>query len=175
VGRNEPDAAANASSTLSSHKLKHPVKLLVATEFTSKHQPSEDTIYSSFIKRLYEFANVTGTSIGAAKRQQAILRAREEKEWLVVFLQFEVDNLQAGRLVLNSPDLEVKYFVFAAGSGEQKTKGKVYYQAIGGAKARKDNWPNGPPIKITAEATGIEAAERVHDWLIAAATTPFKR
>jgi hypothetical protein len=135
-------------------------------QFTSKHQPSEDTIYASFIKRLNEFLNVSGASIGEAKRQQAILRAREEDESLVVLLQFEIDNFQEGRLVLNSPDLEVKYFVFAPRSGELKTKGKVYYQAIGGAKARKDNWPTGTPIRITAEATGIEVAERVHDWLL---------
>ena len=124
------------------------------------------TIYASFIEHLNEFTNVSGTSIGDLKRQQAILRAREETESFVVLLQFEIDNFQEGRLVLNSPDLEVKYFIFAPGTGEQKTKGKVYYQAIGGAKMRKDNWPNGPPIKITVEAAGIEAAERVHDWLL---------
>jgi hypothetical protein len=149
-----------------SHRLTRKVELLIGRQFTSKRQPSEDTIYASFIQRLNEFANVSGASIGDVKRQEAILRAREEKEALVIFLQFEVDNFQEGRLVLNSPDLEVKYFVFAAESGELKTKGKVYYQAIGGAKARKSNWPTGTPIKITAEAAGIEAAERVHDWLL---------
>lgn len=149
-----------------SHRLSRKVHLLIGRQFTSKHQPSEDTIYASFVQRLNEFANVSGASLGDIKRQQAILRAREEKEALVIFLQFEVDNFQEGRLVLNSPDLEVKYFVFGAGSGELKTKGKVYYQAIGGAKARKDNWPTGTPIRITAEAAGIEAAERVHDWLL---------
>lgn len=149
-----------------SHRLSSTVHLLIGRQFTSKHQPSEDTIYASFMQRLNEFANVSGASIGDIKRQEAILRAREEKEALVIFLQFEVDNFQEGRLVLNSPDLEVKYFVFAARSGEVTTKGKVYYQAIGGAKARKDNWPTGTPIRITAEAAGIEAAERVHDWLL---------
>ncbi|MCM3906316.1 MAG: hypothetical protein ND866_31905 [Pyrinomonadaceae bacterium] len=71
--------------------------------------------------------------------------------------------------MLNSPDLEVKYFIFEPGTGQEKAKGKVYYQAIGGAGMRKDNWPNGPPIKITVEAAGVEAAERVHDWLLVAA------
>ena len=149
-----------------SHRLTQPVHLLIGRQFTSKHQPSEDTIYSSFIQRLNEFDKVRGASIGDVKRQQAILRAREEQESLVIFLQFEVDNFQEGHLVFNSPDLEVKYFVFEPRSGELKTKGKVYYQAIGGAKARKDNWPTGTPIRITAEAAGIEAAERVHDWLL---------
>jgi hypothetical protein len=31
---------------------------------------------------------------------------------------------------------------------------------------KKDNWPNGTPVKITTEAVGIEAAEQVRDWLI---------
>lgn len=163
------DSAPRVENEKGNHKLERKVELLVARQLTSKQLPSEATIYASFIKRLNEFTNVSGTSIGDVKRQQAILRAREETESFVVLLQFEIDNFQEGRLVLNSPDLEVKYFIFAPGTGELKTKGKVYYQAIGGAKMRKDNWPNGPPIKITVEAAGIEAAERVHDWLLVAA------
>ncbi len=162
------ESAPRVGSEKGNHKLERRVKLLVARQLTSKHLPSEATIYASFIKRLNEFTNVSGTSIGDLKRQQAILRAREETESFVVLLQFEIDNFQEGRLVLNSPDLEVKYFIFAPGTGELKTKGKVYYQAIGGAKMRKDNWPNGPPIKITVEGAGIETAERAHDWLLVA-------
>lgn len=156
------------------HNLDRKVTLLVARQLTSKHQPSETTIYASFIKRLNEFANVSCTSIGDAKRQQAILRARGESESFVVLVQFEIDNFQEGSLVLNSPDLEVKYFIFEPVTGKEETKGKVYYQAIGGAKMRKDNWPKGPPIKITVEAAGIEAAERVHDWLLAASMPQHK-
>ena len=156
-------------------KPERPVKLLVLKQSTSKHLLSEDTIYVSFIKRLNEFPNVQGTSIGEAKRQQAVLRARQETESFVILLQFEIDNFQEGRLVLNSPDLEVKYFVFAPVSGQLRTKGKVYYQAIGGAKMRKDNWPNGPPIKITVEAAGVEAAERIHDWLWVTATSHIRK
>ncbi|HYN25934.1 MAG TPA: hypothetical protein VES69_12910 [Pyrinomonadaceae bacterium] len=163
------DSVPKVGNEKGNHKLEREVKLLVARQLTSKQLPSEATIYASFIKRLNEFTNVSGTSIGDVKRQQAILRAREETQFFVVLLQFEIDSFQEGRLVLNSPDLEVKYFIFAPGTGQQKTKGKVYYQAIGGAKMRKDNWPNGPPIKITVEAAGIETAERVHDWLLAAA------
>ena len=163
------DSTPRVGNEKSNHNLEHKVKLLVARQLTSKHLPSEATIYASFIKRLNEFTNISSTSIGDVKRQQTILRARAETESFVVWLQFEIDNFQEGRLVLNSPDLEVKYFIFAPGTGQLKTKGKVYYQAIGGAKMRKDNWPNGPPIKITVEAAGIEAAERVHDWLLVAA------
>lgn len=164
--KTDTDATQKSAHPQGSHRLTRKVQLLIGRQFTSKRQRSEDTIYASFIERLNEFANVSGVSIGDIKRQEAILRAREEQEGLVIFLQFEVDNFQEGRLVLNSPDLELKYFVFAGRSGELKTKGKVYYQAIGGAKARKDNWPTGTPIRITAEAAGIEAAERVHDWLL---------
>jgi len=31
---------------------------------------------------------------------------------------------------------------------------------------KRDNWPNGTPIRMTTEAVGIEAAEQVRDWLI---------
>ena len=46
------------------------------------------------------------------------------------------------------------------------TKDKIYFQAIGGARARKDEWPKGPPLKITPAAAGIAAADRLHDWLV---------
>ena len=145
------------------------MSLLVARRVTSKHLPSEATIYASFIKRLNEFTNVSGTSIGDLKRQEAILRARAESESFVVLLHFEIDNFQEGSLVLNSPDLEVKYSYLRRALACSKQKAKFIYQAIGGAKMRKDNWPKGPPIKITVEAAGIETAERVHDWLLVAA------
>ena len=163
------ETSPGSAHNLGNHKLERKVNLLVARRVTSKHLPTEATIYASFIKRLNEFTNVSSTSIGDVKREEAILRARAEPESFVVLLHFEIDNFQEGRLVLNSPDLEVKYYVFAPGSGQLKAKGKVYYQAIGGAKMRKDNWPKGPPIKITVEAAGIETAERVHDWLLVAA------
>lgn len=141
------------------------VKLLIARQRTPKQFMSEDTIFACFLQRLNEFTGVSGSALGELKREDAIKRARNEAESFVVLLQFEIDNFQGGRIVLNSPDLEVKYFVYAPRTGELKTKGKVYYQAISGAGARKANWPKGPPIKITAEAAGIEAADRLHDWL----------
>lgn len=151
----------NSTSVESAQK----VKLLVARQRTSKQFMSEDTIFACFLQRLNEFTGVSGSPLGELKRGDAIKRARNEAESFVVLLQFEIDNFQGGRIVLNSPDLEVKYFVYAPRTGDLKTKGKVYYQAISGAGARKANWPKGPPIKITAEATGVEAADRLHDWL----------
>ena len=160
----EDDAETLGRNSTSAESVQK-VKLLVARQRTSKQFISEDTIFARFLQRLNEFTGVSGSSLGELKREDAIKRARNEAESFVVLLQFEIDNFQGGRIVLNSPDLEVKYFVYAPRTGELKTKGKIYYQAISGAGARKANWPKGPPIKITAEATGIEAADRLHDWL----------
>ena len=146
-------------------ELKRKVTLLLATDLTKRHLPSEDTIYASLIKRLNEFTNVSGTAIGELNRDQVVKRAKAETESFVVLLQFDIDNIQNGKPVINSPDLEVKYFVFAPGTGEQQLKGKLYYQAIGGAHGRKSTWPAGPPIKITGEAAGSEVAERLYAWL----------
>jgi len=126
------------------------------------------------IKRLNEFTNVSGTAIGELNRDQVIKRAQAETESFVVLLQFDIDNVQNGKPVINSGDLEVKYFVFAPRTGEQQLKGKLYYQAIGGAHGRKDTWPAGPPIKITGEASGIEVAERLYAWLSVAIGTNEK-
>ncbi len=173
VNPNADEKSTKTDSKPAAEELKHKVILVVARELTKKHLISEDTIYTSFITRLNEFTNVTGTSIGDLKRNQAIKRAQRENDSFVVLLQFEIDNFQNGRIVLNSPDLEVKYFVFAPRTGQQQLKGKLYYQAIGGAHGRKDNWPDGPPIKITAEAAGSEVAERLYAWL--AATVGIKQ
>ena len=66
---------------------------------------------------------------------------------------------------MNSQDLEIEYFVLAPHTGKKQTKGKVYFQGIGGGRMRKDNWPNGTPIKITPEGAGIEAADGLYFWL----------
>ena len=152
----------------SRRELRHKVTLLMARDLSNKHLSTEDTIYASLIKRLNEFRNVSGTSIGDLKREQVIKRAKAETESFVVLLQFDIDNIQNGKIVMNSPDLEVKYFVFAPRTGVQQLKGKLYYQAIGGAHGRRDTWPAGPPIKITVEAAGTEVAERLYAWLAVA-------
>ncbi|PWT83537.1 MAG: hypothetical protein C5B44_00420 [Acidobacteria bacterium] len=146
------------------------ITVLVGRQPTSRHLLSEDTIYSAFIERLSQQRNVAAVPIGdIKKRDDAVKRAKSETERYVVLLQLEIDNFQQGTIVLNSPDLEVKYIVLAPVTGQQKFKGKVYYQAIGGARARKDAWPNGPPIKITPEAAAIAAADGLYDWLLLSA------
>jgi hypothetical protein len=142
------------------------IKVLVARQPTSKSLPSEDAIYASFLDRLNEFPALAATSIGDLERNQAVKRAQTETDAFVVLMKFEIDSVQRGTIVLNSPDLRITYFVFAPRSGKERTKDKIYYQAIGGARARKDEWPKGPPLKITPAAAGIAAAERLHDWLV---------
>ena len=147
--------------------LRQRVKVLVGRQPTSRRLLSEDTIYSAFVQRLNEQKNIQATAIGdIRKRSAAVKRAQSETDQFVVLLQLEIDNFQEGTIVLNSPDLEIAYAVFEPVTGKEKYKGKVYFQAIGGARARKDAWPNGPPIKITPEAAAIAAADGLYDWLL---------
>jgi len=150
------------------------INVVVARQSTSKTLPSEDVIYASFVNRLNELATVATTSIGDLNRDQAIKRAKAETDAFVVLMQFEIDSFQHGTIVMNSPDLKITYFVFAPRSGKEMTKDKIYFQAIGGARARKDEWPKGPPLKITPAAAGIAAADRLHDWLVLVLRAPEK-
>jgi hypothetical protein len=84
----------------------------------------------------------------------------------VVLVHFGIDSFQEGTILLNSQDLIVEYSVFAPTTGKQQSKGKVYFQQVGGGRLRKSEWPTGTPIKITTEATGIEAAEQLYAWLL---------
>ena len=127
---------------------------------------SEDTIFAEVVSHLSEFRNVTAASVGDLKRDAAVKRAKSESESIVVLVQFEVDAFQHGTYFPNSPDLDVKVFVFAPQTGQKKFEGKVYYKAVGGPMLKKDNWPAGTPIRITTEAVGIEAAEQVRDFLM---------
>jgi len=143
------------------------IRVLVGRQPTSRRLLSEDTIYAAFVQRLNQQKNVEATAIGdLKKRADGVKRARAESDRFVVLLQLEIDNFQEGTIVLNSPDLEINYLVFSPVTGQQKYRGKVYYQAIGGARARKDAWPNGPPIKITPEAAAFAAADGLYDWLL---------
>ena len=146
-------------------ELNYPVHLLIAKQNTSKHLATEDVIFNSFIHRLNELPNIKGTLIGNLKREGAAKRALAETDAYVVLLQFEIDNFQGGKVVINSPDLEVKYFVFPPRTVQPQLRGKIYYQSLGGPQGRKANSPSDPPIRITVEAAGHEAAERLYFWL----------
>jgi len=146
--------------------LKHKVSLVVAREPTSQRLLSEEAIFSHFVNHLNEFANVTVTDAGELKRDEAVKRAKTETDAVVVLMQFDIDEFQAGTIIVNPQDMDVKLVAFAPQTGQKKLDGKVYYKAVGGPMLKRDNWPNGTPIRITTEAVGIEAAEQIHDWLI---------
>jgi hypothetical protein len=159
-----PETDKKPSSIPTGRELSRKASLIVGKQNSSKRLLSEDTIFGSFVQQLAGFKNVSTTSVGELKHDAAVKRAKSETEAIVVLLEFDVDEFQNGTYIVNSPDLDVKILVFAA--GKKKFEGYVRYQAVGGPMLKKDNWPSGPPIKITTEAVGIEAAEQVRDWLI---------
>ena len=161
-----PEPDDKAATKTPNRELRHKVSLIVAREFSSKRLLSEEAIFSNFVKRLNEFANVTVTDAGDLKRDHAVKRAKTETAAAVVLVQFDVDEFQAGTIIVNPKDLDVKVVAFAPRTGQKKFEGKVYYKAVGGPMLKRDNWPSGTPIRMTTEAVGIEAAEQIHDWLI---------
>lgn len=161
-----PETDKKQSSITNARELTRKTSLIVAKQNSSKHLLSEDTIFARFVQRLSEFKNVTTTSVGDLKHDAAVKRAKSETDAVVVLIEFDVDEFQNGTIFLNSPDLDLKIKVFAPRTGKKQFEGNVYYKAVGGPMLKKDNWPSGPPVKITTEAVGIEAAEQVRDWLI---------
>ena len=157
---------ATPSTKASTASLPEKIHLLVARQTTRKHSQSEDGVFSSFVKRLNEYANVECVPIGDMKRSQAAARAKAETADPVVILTFDIDSYADGTIILNSQDLEIEYFVFAPRSGKKQTQGKVYFQGVGSGRLRSSNWPNGTPVKMTPEAAGIEAAESLYQWLV---------
>ena len=161
-----PQTDSDTTSKPDARELKERVSLLIGREPSSKHLLSEDAIFTTFIRELNEFKNVTATSIGDIKRDHAVKRAKSETAPIVVLMQFDVDEFQSGTIILNPQDLDIRVLVFEPHTGRKKFEGKVYYKAVGGPMLKRDNWPNGTPVRMTTEAVGIEAAEQVRDWLI---------
>lgn len=154
-----------AEKPLAPGELPSKVRLLVARQPTSKHLHTEDQILASFVKQLNRYENIDATSVGDVKEGQAVERAKAETDAFVILITFDIDRFQGGTIIMNSQDLEIEYFVLAPHTGKKQTKGKVYFQGIGGGRMRKQDWPNGTPIRITPEATGIEAADGLYFWL----------
>lgn len=161
-----PQPETEAKPKNDGRELKYKVSLVVARELSSHRLLSEEAIFSNFVTRLKEFTNVTVTDAGDMKRAHAVKRAKQETDAAVVLVRFDVDEFQAATIIVNPQDLDVKVVVFLPQTGQKKFEGKVYYKAVGGPMLKRDNWPNGTPIRITTEAVGIEAAEQVRDWLI---------
>jgi hypothetical protein len=161
-----PETDKTPPTTTTGRELSQKATLVIGRQMSSKRLLSEDAIFSNFVKQLSEFKNVTAISVGDLKHDAAVKRAKSETEKIVVLVEFDVDEFQSGTIILNSPDLDVRVLVFAPRTGQKKFEGKVYYKAVGGPMLKRDNWPNGTPIRITTEAVGIEAAEQVRDWLM---------
>lgn len=167
--------APDTEKPLGPGELPSKVRLLVARQPTSKHLHAEDQILASFIKQLNRYENIEATSVGDVKEGQAVERAKAETDAFVILISFDIDRFQRGTIILNSQDLEIEYYVLTPGTGKKQTKGKVFFQAIGGGRMRKSDWPNGTPIRITTEATGIEAADGLYFWLRLAAVKKAKQ
>ena len=165
---------SDATRPLHPGELPGKVRLLVARQPTSRHLLTEDQIFQSFVKQLNRYENIEATSVGDVKEDRAVERAKTETEAFVILMKFDIDSFQGGTIILNSPDLQIDYSVLAPQTGKKQAKGKVYFQAIGGGRMRKSNWPNGTPIRITPEATGIEAADGLYFWLKLAAMKKAK-
>jgi hypothetical protein len=161
-----PHTENDAKPRTDGRELKHKVSLVVARERSSYGLLSEESIFAAFVARLKEFTNVSVSDVGDLKRDLAVKRAKKETESAVVLVQYDVDEFQAGSIIVNPQDMDVKVFVFAPQSGQKKFEGKVYYKSAGGPMLRRDNWPSGTPVRMTTEAVGIEAAEQVRDWMI---------
>ena len=166
VSAPSPTVEESKSTNPNTRELSERVNLVVGSEFSSRRMRSEEAILANFVKQLNEFKNVNATTIGDLNRDRARKRAKQETETIVLLLQFDIDSFQKGTYILNSPDLDVRVLAFGPRTGQEKFKGKVYYKAQEGPMLKRDNWPGGTPIKITAEAVGVEVAEQVHDWLL---------
>ena len=173
-----PPVVTNGTSSPGPEKplgsLPNKVQLLVARQPTSKHLGTEDQIFASFVKQLNRYENIEATAIGDLKESQAIERAKTETEAFVILMKFDIDSFQNGTIITNAQDMEIEYSVIASQTGKKQTKGKVYFQSIGGGRMRRDGWPNGTPIRITPEGTGIEAADGLYFWLKLAAARSKK-
>jgi hypothetical protein len=165
----DPVENPEADKPLRPGELPSKVRLLVGRQPTAKHLHTEDQIFASFVKQLNRYENIEATSFGDVKEGQAVDRAKAEEDAFVILITFDIDRFQGGTIIMNSQDLEIEYFVLAPHTGKKQTKGKVYFQGIGGGRMRKQDWPNGTPIRITPEATGIEAADGLYFWLRLAA------
>lgn len=120
-------------------------------------------IFFNFNKRLNESATFAAKTIGSMKRDDAERRAKAEQEAYTIYLEVQPDLYQQGTLVMNSPDLIIRFYILAPVTGKVKGKGKVYYQAMAGSRSRTGDLGD-TTIKITPEAAGIEAADLVLDW-----------
>jgi hypothetical protein len=158
------DKSTNETKAPAEQKPALKVKLLVSSLHTKKRLATEEVIYSSFVKRLNELIAPSASALGELTNDQAVERARRETESYLVLLQFEIDMVQDGRLIVNSPNLEVFCIVYERKTGKKLAKDRVFYQPIGGMGTRTSG--PGALVQITPEATGITAADQLRGQLL---------
>ena len=169
-GRRAPRAPQPGTAPAPVIELPHPeparqkrvlpnVSLLVAGHIEKKSD-SAQTIYNKFVARLG--ASMRVTSLDLVKHEEAERRARSEAENYVIWLELDRDAYQGGRVIFNSPDYVIRYSILAPRTAEVKAKGKVYYHAINGPRARRGAEA---VVKITPEDAGEAAADMVLDLL----------
>jgi hypothetical protein len=117
-----------------------------------------EVIYNSFAIHLG--ASMKVASIGLARRDEAVKRAREEAWPFVAYIEFEFESFRDGAVVFSSPDILVKYAVVDVQTGNTKAKGTVYFRPMHGGRPGSGEGA----IKITPESAGQEAADQVLDW-----------
>jgi hypothetical protein len=142
------------------------VTLFVAAHI-EKTSDRAETIFNKFVERLAQ--SMQTTSLGLIKHGDAEKRARAETENYVIWLELDRDSYQQGRVIFNSMDYVVRYSILAPQTAQVKAKGKVYYQAMGGARTRQDEQS---VVKLTPEDAGQAAADMVLDWLAFIAARP---
>ncbi|HVG29716.1 MAG TPA: hypothetical protein VM864_08475 [Pyrinomonadaceae bacterium] len=147
-----------------------PKVALVVAARVEKSSDRAETIVNTFIMRLAQ--SMQTTSLGLVKHEEAEKRARAETEDYVIWLELDRDAVQNGQIIFNSPDYVVKYSVLAPRTAKVLAKGKVYYQAMGGARGRGSE---DKVIKISPEAAGEAAADMALDWLAFIAAHPDTR
>lgn len=145
------------------------VALFVAVH-VEKGSDRADAIISAFVSRLA--LSMQTTSLGLVKHEEAEKRARAETGNYVIWLELDRDAVQNGQIIFNSPDYVVRYSVLAPQTAKVLARGKVYYQAMGGARGRSGD---DKVIKISAEAAGEAAADMALDWLAFIAAHPEAR
>lgn len=159
-----PDKSDDQTTPPAEQKPALKVNLLVGRLHTKKRLAPEDVIYASFVRRLNELVAPPATALGELTNDQAVERAKRETESYLVLLQFEIDMVQDGRLIINSPNLEVICNVYERKTGKKLAKDRVYYQPIGGMGTRTSG--PGALVQITPEATGITAADQLRGQLL---------
>jgi len=118
----------------------------------------------SFIHTLEDSQNFSTTPIGAMKKNQAAARSKDEKSGWVIYVNITVDRARdMNGYPYQIPDMTFYYYVYVAGSDQEKSKGKVRYENYKSSYGRgpiglPSPIPSTNPSTMTPEETGRAAA-----------------